>query len=455
MKKSIIILILMLLSTTLMADSIGMIVSLEGSATALGENGASRTLAVKSDIFLNDTVNTGAGSKLQILLNDDSIFAQGENSEMTIDEYIYTPNTPSENGFGVKLGQGLFRTVTGKITDLNPDRFEVRTARATIGIRGCDLGFNITPTEDNISVITIPAGKQIFVNPLQGDESALLETPTVVVVDDEGGLESRPLTPEDRSSVQQGTTPTESNDSADEESDDTSGGTTTGSSDTDSSTDDGSTGTGDESSDTTDTSGTGGDTTSGTDLGVLDEGSVVQDTNQGLSEHILSGSEIDQIIAGTQEYFLTGSGTASADVHTFNGVIDQDFVLTGPASVSVEIGNGLSSFDVQMGLLTDGNGNELLIQTASIPFDGSTDLVLDDTADISSIFLSAGGSIWEDQDLANPGTVVSADGNLYGNDGNSAPTAAELINGEIDLVNGGGDEAYIDFSTSKIELQNQ
>jgi hypothetical protein len=117
----------------------------------------------------------------------------------------------------------------------------------------------------------------------------------------------------------------------------------------------------------------------------------------------------------------------------------------------MQIGNGLSEFDATIGLLQDGAGSILEIQTTPITFDGSTGLVLDNPADIQSLFLEADGSSWSEADI----DLVQVDGNLYGTDGNSAPTAAELVNGEIDLRNGANDEAYIDFSTSKIELHNQ
>lgn len=189
------------------ADAIGIVVAVQGDVTASAEGAAPRELVMKSDIFLNDTIKTGPASRLQILLNDDSLVAQGEQSEMTIDEYIYNPGQASENAFGAKLGKGLFRTVTGKITDLNPDRFKVKTSRATIGIRGCDLGFEITPNEDNISILAIPAGKKIFIDPVTGDQSLIVENPLFVTVDDNGMIQQRELTSADRSGAQQGTTP--------------------------------------------------------------------------------------------------------------------------------------------------------------------------------------------------------------------------------------------------------
>jgi hypothetical protein len=248
-------LLLFAAAMTYAADPIGLVVAVQGSATATDSAGSVRTLAISSDIFLNDSIQTGPASRLQLMLNDDSLVAQGERSEMTIDEYVYNPANASDNAFGARLGKGLFRTVTGKITDLNPDRFAVKTARATIGIRGCDLGYNITPSEDNISIITIPAGKKIFIDPLLGDQSLMVESPSFVTVDDRGMIQQRDLTGADRSNAQQGTTP----------------------------------GAGTPAIDPAEAGATGGDILGGGLTGgesLINEGSIIQDTVQGDSHYM-------------------------------------------------------------------------------------------------------------------------------------------------------------------------
>lgn len=190
------------------ADSIGLIVAVQGKATATDAAGTVRELAIKSEIRLNDTVKTEAQSRVQIMLNDDTLLAVGASSEMTIDEYVYSPASAPDNAFSVKMGKGVFRTVTGKITDLNPDRFKVKTRRATIGIRGCDLGFDTTgEDEDTVSVMAIPKGKQIFITALEGGKMLTVETPSVVTISSRGIILQRDLTPADRSNMQQGTTP--------------------------------------------------------------------------------------------------------------------------------------------------------------------------------------------------------------------------------------------------------
>jgi hypothetical protein len=204
-KTGIIMLGFLLLAGWAAAETIGLVVAAEGKASATDAAGAGRALGMKSDIRLNDTVKTEARSRLQILLNDDTLLAVGENSEMLMDEYVYNPAGTTNNSFGVKLGKGIFRTVTGKITDLNPDRFKVKTRLATIGIRGCDLGFDTTgEDEDTVAVLAIPKGKKVIVTATASGKTLTVETPTFVTINSRGIIFQRDLTPADHKAVPQG-----------------------------------------------------------------------------------------------------------------------------------------------------------------------------------------------------------------------------------------------------------
>ncbi len=195
----------MLLSGWAKAESIGLIVAAQGKASAVDTAGMARELALQSEIMLNDTVKTEAKSRLQLMLSDDTLLAVGESSELIIDEYVYNPANTADNAFGVKMGKGVFRTVTGKITDLNPDRFKVKTRRATIGIRGCDLGFDTTAeNEDKVAVLAIPAGKKIIITATESGDMLTVETPTFVTISSRGIIVQRDLTTADRKAAQQG-----------------------------------------------------------------------------------------------------------------------------------------------------------------------------------------------------------------------------------------------------------
>ncbi len=441
-KRTLITLALIALATHgIAADPIGLIVSLQGTAQAISLDGKTRPLEIKSDIFLNDTLRTDLQSKLQILFNDDSIFAQGENSEMTIDEYIFNPNTAPDNAFGVKLRQGLFRTVTGKITDLNPERFKVKTSRSTIGIRGCDLGFEITPTEDHIAVITVPLGKAIYINPKQGGKGIVLKTPRFIVIGERGNPKTRPLRTEDRKRTQEGTTPKEENPPEDpDEQPPTEPGDDPQKDDSDPEEPDGSGSPQDDGSDETPAPPPPPPPEPPDDI--LDDEDTLdpEPSDPEPVEYILSATELETIRSGTITYELTGAGTATADIHTFDPVNGgQDFTVNGAASVNVEIGNGAHSAEAHIGRLGNETGQ-------SLELDLTVDL-LTDAANVSALNMQANGS-WNETDLIQ----TTADIDLHGTGTDTAPTAAQL-DANLVLERGTDDWATIDLSTSKIELE--
>ena len=89
------------------ADSIGLVVGLQGEVRAVSADGSQRTLSIKSPIFLKDVIRTSSGAKVQILFKDDTLYSQGENSEVTIDEYVFNPEKKEDNSFLMRISRGL------------------------------------------------------------------------------------------------------------------------------------------------------------------------------------------------------------------------------------------------------------------------------------------------------------------------------------------------------------
>ncbi len=209
--------VLMIPSAAWAADPVGTVVAIEGHATAKGDTGHDRKLDMSEPVFLNDNIKTGDKAKLQILFTDDTMFAMGENSEVTINEYLFNPGEKKKNGMGMKMGMGIFRVITGKITDLNPERFSLKSTRATIGIRGCELGFILTPKYDKIMMFFIPKGKEIHIDDIpdvaSGRKGALFppvsifDQGTMLYLSDTDRPQKSKLSSEDIQDILNGTTP--------------------------------------------------------------------------------------------------------------------------------------------------------------------------------------------------------------------------------------------------------
>jgi hypothetical protein len=150
-------------SALMAAKPIGQVVMLEGTAAAENENGELRELSVQEPVYLNDTVTTKTRSRIQLMLDDDSVISQGENSEITLDTFVYNPNDKEDNEVGLSMKRGMFRVITGKITELNPDKFKVKTKMATIGIRGCELCFNVRDDGEDVYIVELPRGRSIVI----------------------------------------------------------------------------------------------------------------------------------------------------------------------------------------------------------------------------------------------------------------------------------------------------
>jgi hypothetical protein len=142
------------LATAAWADkSIGIVLSAEGEVYVVrpsAKGGDARSpLAVKDPLYVMDTVTTGAGAKLQILLNDDSSVTVASDSTLELSDFSDDESNPR---FGAKLEGGLIRILTGEITEKNPAGFKVTTAHATVGIRGTSLSVG---TDENRTVVSV------------------------------------------------------------------------------------------------------------------------------------------------------------------------------------------------------------------------------------------------------------------------------------------------------------
>lgn len=92
------------------------------------------------ELLRDDELLTQARSRVQIILKDDTIVTIGENSSFGFEDFVLDGNKSEVN---MRANRGFFRSVTGKIGKLAPERFKIKTASATIGIRGTDFSGNI------------------------------------------------------------------------------------------------------------------------------------------------------------------------------------------------------------------------------------------------------------------------------------------------------------------------
>jgi hypothetical protein len=87
------------------------------------------------DVFLGDTVESAASSGMQLMLLDETTFTLGPESDLTIDQFVYDPATGAGE-LSAEATKGIFRYVSGSVTDNDADATEIDLGSGTMGVRG-------------------------------------------------------------------------------------------------------------------------------------------------------------------------------------------------------------------------------------------------------------------------------------------------------------------------------
>jgi hypothetical protein len=127
--------------TTLSYASIGKITVTNGDISVLR---ASKSLKASSGFALEekDSIKSTKGSTAQLVFNDNTVITVGSNTTFSVQEYSSDASSPKAK---FAIAEGTFKTITGKIGKIAPDKFKMETKTATIGIRGTTVVGNVAP----------------------------------------------------------------------------------------------------------------------------------------------------------------------------------------------------------------------------------------------------------------------------------------------------------------------
>lgn len=126
---------LIMISITVHADDdVGKIVALRGKAMVQRDT-KSLDAQVKMGIKPRDNIKTGAGGRVKLLFIDESVLTLGDNSKLSVKEFVY--NKAKEGKSIFNLIDGKMRTVVGKT------KFEVQTPTAVASARGTVIYFDV------------------------------------------------------------------------------------------------------------------------------------------------------------------------------------------------------------------------------------------------------------------------------------------------------------------------
>jgi hypothetical protein len=151
--------IILLFSFICLFANIGTVVDVVGHST-LVRNGQNIKVLPKLQLKEHDFIKTGKDAKVKIFFKDNTAVSLGQNTIFEIDTYLFTGKKDSKIKF--KVLKGFFKTVTGKISKVAPQRFKLQTKNATIGIRGTVFAAKVG---DNADVVMCTDGKIILFTP--------------------------------------------------------------------------------------------------------------------------------------------------------------------------------------------------------------------------------------------------------------------------------------------------
>jgi len=131
------------------AQTVARAVFVRGGLSAKAYAGGTRELKSGDPIYEGDTLVTGDRDYAILVFRDRSRVSLQSNTEFRVDELRFDEKKKESHSALFSLLKGGLRTVTGLIGKLSPQKYRMRTAVATIGIRG--TGYDLLCTGPCVS----------------------------------------------------------------------------------------------------------------------------------------------------------------------------------------------------------------------------------------------------------------------------------------------------------------
>jgi len=108
----------------------------QSSGTASVERSTQRLKASPGlQLLPGDKLVTGKDGRMSVTFVDNTRFAIGPNSQVSVSEFQYD-RTRQKGAFVTQVDRGSLAVVSGKIAKSGPDAMKVRTPNTLLGVRG-------------------------------------------------------------------------------------------------------------------------------------------------------------------------------------------------------------------------------------------------------------------------------------------------------------------------------
>src|SRR5690349_5370906 len=139
------------------AAKVGVTSATDGDPLGKPPQEAERVLRIGIDVQANELITTSANDRAHLVFLDGSSLTVGPNAQLTIDKFVFDPNTKTGE-LAISASKGVLRLVGGKISKNSP--ITITTPSSTIGIRG---GISIHDVSQQRTDSTFVFGKDMVV----------------------------------------------------------------------------------------------------------------------------------------------------------------------------------------------------------------------------------------------------------------------------------------------------
>ncbi len=130
--------------------AVGQVSKLKNQAQAVYRQSI-RQLQLAAPVMADDLLQTAEDSRLKIGFEDGSDLVLGEQTEVRIDRFVYTPK--QDRNVVMNSVKGALRFIGNSALHRPGDNISIKTPVATLGIRGTDVWLG--PTEDGTGVLVL------------------------------------------------------------------------------------------------------------------------------------------------------------------------------------------------------------------------------------------------------------------------------------------------------------
>ena len=156
--------------TALAQDPAGKITYLDGEAWV--QQGIARNpLESGSIVYTGDQIRSGEDSNVYMRFLDQTFFALGPDSSMTID--AYDEREEAETSFAASVLKGAFRFVSGLLAREEPQKFKVQVTVGTIGIRGTNVAGEVIERQETDAGVVEASASVMLLEDEEGRDTAI------------------------------------------------------------------------------------------------------------------------------------------------------------------------------------------------------------------------------------------------------------------------------------------